>query len=105
MPLCPHCGQEVSFAAYTINLKNYGRNMMRFNRIYSCDKCDQDFLVTFNSRILNGLAITLFVMIILANAKFRILEPAIMMPIFAILAFTYMYIWWKFVARLESYHE
>lgn len=105
MPSCPNCGQEVPFMSYMLNLKNYGRNIMRFNRIYSCDKCNRDFLVTFNSRIFNGLAIMLSILMLMANTKFRIMEPGIMIPTFVILAFTYMYIWWKYLARLESFHE
>ncbi len=105
MPLCPHCGQEVSFSAYAWNTKNYNRNLTRFNRVYTCNNCGGDFQITFGSRLLTAIPMLLLGGLIYLNYNMKFLDLSLMFPIIIFTSVASLYGWWKMAAQLESCHE
>lgn len=105
MPLCPHCGKEVSFLSYAWNGKNYNRNFTRFNRIYSCNNCGEDFSITLGSRLLSAVPPLLLAGMIYLNSTMKLMDIGILAPILMLTAIGGLYAWWKVAAKLEPYQE
>ena len=109
MAECPHCKEYVSYLSYIINADNGWRNILRFDKVYTCDKCNQDFFINLRSTVKRS--VFQLIIFIFVFVSYSLLSEYYKIDIFVFIFSGILllqineYIWWRKFAKLDQAEE